>query len=166
MKTALCKVCQVTGVLCPSCERNLRSGVISQLDVEISIFLGKETRNKKEFENVQFKKALYIDNYLILIFKKGDLRIMLTHGRKIIRNLEKKFGKRVYLIEDHPNFREFVESLLYPAPVEAINIIWLPDGSKETRIVLSKRLSKEKEELVKKIIKELRGIDVKVGYIR
>lgn len=166
MKTALCKVCQMTSVLCPSCEKNLRNGLITSLDVEISVYLGRETRGRKEFENVHFKKALFLDNYLILIFKKGDLRIMLSHGRRLIKDLEKKYNKKVFLIEDHPNFREFVEGLFYPAPVEAINIIWLPDGSKETRIVLSKKISREKEELIKKIIKELRGVDVKLGYLR
>ena len=165
MKTVLCKVCQSTGVLCPSCERKLRSGEISKLDIEISIFLNKETRNKKEFNDVHFRKAFYVDDYLVLVFKKGDLRIMLSYGKRIIKNLERKFGKRVYLVEDHPNFREFIESLLYPAPLEAINIIWLPDGTKETRIVLSRKLNKEREELIKKIIREMKGIDVKIGYI-
>jgi transcription antitermination factor NusA-like protein len=91
---------------------------------------------------------------------------MLSHGKKIIRDLEEKFGRKVYLVEDHPNFREFIEGLLYPVPVETINIIWLPDGSKETRIVLRKRLRREKERLVKSIVKELRGVDVKLGYMR
>ena len=113
----------------------------------------------------RFKKALYIDNYLILMFKRGDLPLVLTYGKKLIREMERRFGRRVYIIEDHPNFREFVESLLYPTPVETINIIWLPDGSKETRIVVRGRLDRRREELIKKIIKELRGIEVKVGYI-
>jgi transcription antitermination factor NusA-like protein len=73
---------------------------------------------------------------------------------------------RVYLVEDHPNFKEFVESLLYPIPIETINIVWLPGGIKETRIVLGKRIDRRREELVKKIIKVLRGVDVKVGYLR
>jgi|Deesub1362B_J571_1020462.scaffolds.fasta_scaffold00004_327 transcription antitermination factor NusA-like protein len=166
MKTALCKVCQVTGVLCTSCERELRTGKITSLDVDISIYLGRAAKDKKELDTVSFKRALYIDNYLVLIFKKGDLRLMLSHGKKIIRDLEEKFGRKVYLVEDHPNFREFIEGLLYPVPVETINIIWLPDGSKETRIVLRKRLRREKERLVKSIVKELRGVDVKLGYMR
>jgi transcription antitermination factor NusA-like protein len=166
MRTALCKVCQVTGVLCTSCEKNLRSGRITSLDVDISVFLGKATKDKKEFDDVFLKRALYVDNYLVLIFKKGDLRIMLTQGKRIIKELEAKFGRKVYLVEDHPNFREFIEGLLYPIPVETINIIWLPDGSKETRIVLRKRLRYEKEKLVKSIVRELRGVEVKLGYVR
>jgi len=155
----------MTGVLCPSCERKVKSGEISKLDVEVSVFLGKYAKDIRELENVQFKKALYIDNYLILMFKRGDLPLVLSYGKKLIREMEKRFGRKVYVIEDHPNFREFVESLLYPTPVETINIIWLPDGSKETRIVVRGRLDRRREELIKKIIKELRGIEVKVGYI-
>lgn len=165
MKTPLCKVCQVTGVLCPSCENKVKSGEISKLDVEVSIFLGKYAKDIRELENVHFKKALYIDNYLVLMFKRGDLPLVLAYGRKLIREMERRFRRKIYVIEDHPNFREFVESLLYPTPVETINIIWLPDGSKETRIVVRGKLDKRREELVKKIIKELRGIEVKVGYI-
>lgn len=166
MKTALCKVCQVTGVLCPSCEKRIREGEITQLDVEISVFLGKGSRDIRELENVQFKRAIFIDNHLILIFKRGDLPLMVTHGKRLIRELERRFGRKVFIVEDHPNFREFIESLLHPIPVETINIIWLPDGSKETRIMLRRRLDKQREELIKKIIRELRGIEVKVGYLR
>jgi len=165
MKTSLCKVCQVTGVLCPSCEKKLREGEITKLDVEVSVFLGRYAKDVRELEDVEFKRALYIDNYLILVFKRGDLPLMLAHGKRIIRELERRFGRRVYLVEDSPDFREFVESLFYPIPVETINIVWLPDGTQETRIVLGRRIDKRREEIARKIIKELRGIDVKVGYM-
>jgi transcription antitermination factor NusA-like protein len=165
LETVLCKICQLTGVLCASCERKLKKGEISQLDVDISVFLGQRTKDKKEAEGIKFLNALYIDDYIILFFQKGDLRKFLKAGREIIDEMRKKFRAKIMLVEHHHNLREFIEGLFYPVPVTAINVIWLPDGSMETRIILGRRISKKKADIVNKITKKVKNVEVKVEYL-
>ncbi|NIM44140.1 MAG: hypothetical protein GTN80_00450 [Nitrososphaeria archaeon] len=162
MKTALCSICQLTGVLCSSCEEKLRRNEISQLDADASIFLGQRTKGIKEFEKMRFLRAYYINKHLVLLFQRGDLSKFLKSGKKILGEMTKKFRANAMLVEYHPSLREFVEGLFFPIPVTAVNMIWLPDGSKETRIILGRRMGKKKVEIIKKVIQKVMGVDVKV----
>ena len=166
METVLCKICQLTGVLCASCDRKLKKGEISQLDVDVSGFLGQSTKNKKEFENIKFLNAFYIDDYIILFFPKGDIRKLLRLGRGLLDEMKTKFRANIMAVEYHHNLREFIEGLFYPVSVTAINVIWLPDGSMETRIILGKRISKRKANIANKITKKVKNVEVKVEYIK
>ncbi|MFQ5712262.1 MAG: hypothetical protein ACE5GD_10875 [Candidatus Geothermarchaeales archaeon] len=165
MKTALCSICQLTGVLCSSCEEKLRRGEITQLDVDVSIFLGQKTRDVKEFEGLRFLRAHHIDKHIVLLFQRGGLSKFLKSGKKILNELNKQFRSNTILVEYHPSLREFVEGLFFPAPVTAVNLIWLPDGSKETRIILGRKLGKKKVRILKKIVQKVMGVDVKVEYL-
>ncbi|HID05560.1 MAG TPA: transcription elongation factor, partial [Armatimonadetes bacterium] len=53
MKTPLCRVCQLTGVLCPRCEEKYKSGEVTKLDIEVSVALSRLTKDIKELEDVE-----------------------------------------------------------------------------------------------------------------
>ncbi len=166
METALCKICQLTGVLCRSCEKKLRNGEISQLDIDVSVFLGQKTKGRKELEDIEFLNALYIDDHIVLFFKKGDLTKLFKHGRKILDEMKRKFRAKILPVEYHHDLREFIEGLFYPTTVTAIKTIWLPDGSMETRILLGERVSKRRARIANMIAKKVKNVEVKVESIR
>ncbi len=165
MHTPLCMICQLTGSLCSSCESKLTEGTISRLDVDISVHLARETKNTKELDRVRFLYALYVDDYIILFFRRGDLPKFLAHGKGILREMRNKFRTNVLAVEYHPNLREFLEGIFYPTPVTALNVIWLPDGTRETRVILGRRAHHKKIGIATKIAKKVRNVDVKVEYI-
>ena len=152
----------MTGVLCPSCEKKLEKGEISTLDVKISIFLGRRTRNIKELNNISLLKTEIADDYLILLFRKGDAGKFIRYAKEIIRELEGEFKKKVIALDYHPNLKKFIESVFHPIPIATINVIWLPDGSKETRVILERRVRGRRVELAKKIIQRVMNVEVKV----
>jgi transcription antitermination factor NusA-like protein len=63
--------------------------------------------------------------------------------------------------------RRFIKNLFFPAKVISVNLIWLPDGSKSTKVIISTP-SKPKSQLyiekIKKIAKEIRNIDLLVEF--
>ncbi|MFQ5951162.1 MAG: hypothetical protein ACE5KH_03660 [Candidatus Geothermarchaeales archaeon] len=154
----------MTGSLCSSCESRLSEGSISRLDVDISVHLGRETKSDNELDRVRFMYALYVDDYIILFFKRGDLAAFLAHGKDILRGIKKKFRANVLAVEYHPNLRQFLEGIFYPTPVTALNVIWLPDGTRETRVILGRRAHHKKVGIATKIAKKVRNVDVKVEY--
>ena len=87
LETSLCKICQLTGVLCSSCEEKLKDNKITKLDVDISIYLGQKTRGKKEYNKYKFNNALYIEDYLVLVFE-GEIN-------KAIKNDKEKIFKEM-----------------------------------------------------------------------
>jgi hypothetical protein len=64
--------------------------------------------------------------------------------------------------------RKFLEELFVGQQIVTINIIWLPDGSTETRAVLSssgsKKLSKKRIQGLVDISKKVRNMDLRVEY--
>jgi hypothetical protein len=66
------------------------------------------------------------------------------------------------------NDRKFLEDLFSGQQIVTINIIWLPDGSTETRVVLNsrgaKRLSKKRIQALTEIAKKVRKMDLRVEY--
>lgn len=162
MKTPLCKICQITGVLCPSCERKIEKGEVSPLDVKVSIFLGRRTKDIRELDEVSLLKVVSVDNSLVLLFRRGDSQKFLRYAKDVIREMEKEFRMRVIAIDYHPNLKEFIENVFHPIPIATINIIWLPDGTKETRVILERRVRSGKVEFAKKVIQKVMNVDVKV----
>jgi DNA-directed RNA polymerase subunit F len=74
----------------------------------------------------------------------------------------------VLVIEEGVNDRGFLEDLFANQHIVTINIIWLPDGSTETRVVLrsrgSRRLSKKRIRALTDIAKKVRNMDLRVEY--
>ncbi|RLG60680.1 hypothetical protein DRN86_01930 [Candidatus Geothermarchaeota archaeon] len=72
---------------------------------------------------------------------------------------------RVIALDYHPNLKKFIENVFHPLPVATINVIWLPDGTKETRVILERKARGERVELAKKIIQKIKNMKVKVEVI-
>lgn len=85
---------------------------------------------------------------------------------QILKDLSKSVGKRVRVFEKSGNLRKFLEHLFMPTKILAINTIWLPDGSTETRVILSRysrRLSMSRHAL-KEIAEKIRGIILRITF--
>ena len=164
LETSLCKICQLTGVLCSSCEEKLRDNEITKLDVDISIYLGQKTRGRKEYNKYKFNKALYIEDYLVLVFEGEINKAIKNDKEKIFKEMEEKFRVKVFVVEQQENLRKFIEKLFYPIQVKALNMIWIPDGSVETKVILGGRIGKKRINLMNKITKKIKNIEIQAEY--
>jgi transcription antitermination factor NusA-like protein len=162
----VCQFCLKSGILCPKCQTKLRMGEISKTDLEIGRLLSSLEDTYPLLQEVAFHKAVEADRILALIVGKGDVARLLRHGGKIVRTIGEKTGKKVRVLEYGVDDRKFLEDLFAPFSIVTINTIWLPDGSKETRVIVRRqgRRYPLKAEALKQLAHKVRGITLRVEF--
>jgi transcription antitermination factor NusA-like protein len=162
LKTPICTFDAKTGILCNMCENKLSSGQFTKSDVDSSIIITKLAQKNTEIDKMTLISSKEIDDEVILIFKSSDVRIIRSNA-KLFEAIQKSFKKNVWIVESDSNDRRFLENLFYPARIDNINFIWLPDGHKLTRVVMDKKINHVKEktlENIKKISLSLKKIEL------
>lgn len=154
-------------MLCPKCEARVKTGEISELDIGISRLLLRLEDKYPLLQDVRFYKAVESSGILALLVDRDSLPKMLSYGGKIIREINSLLGMKVRILEHGGDFRKFLEDLFAPANVITLNKIWLPDGSMETRIVISERDRRRLPadiDALKELSKEIRGVTMRVEF--
>ncbi|MEM3173721.1 MAG: hypothetical protein QXU02_02425, partial [Candidatus Bathyarchaeia archaeon] len=167
MKTELCQFCLRSGILCQKCRAKIERGEVTQRDLEIARLLVSIEDEYPLLQDVYFRGSIEADNILAILVRRGDMNKILSYGGKIIKFLESKTGKSVRVLEYNSSERKFIEDLFAPLTVLAINKIWLPDGSIETRVIL-KGKDKKRGSLninaMKEIARKVKGITLRVEF--
>jgi hypothetical protein len=150
-----------TGILCSMCESRLRSGQIREADVQASKALLQLAGHVRGAASL-VRSFRVGGNYILELDRSGLAAF--RDNAEILAELEKLLGERVWLARASSSNREFIEDLLHPVKVLALGTVWLPDGTKKAKAIVAGRISKRTHwlELVKRIAKEVRGIDVVV----
>jgi transcription antitermination factor NusA-like protein len=76
------------------------------------------------------------------------------------------FGQKVWFVESEASDRRFVEGLLHPLRVLSVNLFWLPDGNRLTKVIVAgdgKRARVNIEKVVK-TAKAVRNIELLVEF--
>lgn len=167
MQIQLCEFCLKSGMLCSKCQAKLDSGEVSNQYMEVAKTLLNMENQYQFLQKVRLDNVLDAGGYLILVVGKGDNQKFYS-AQKLIRDLGDKFNKRVLVIESGTKDRKFLEDLFANQHIVTINIIWLPDGSTETRVVLqgrgSRRLSKKRLQALISVAKKVRNMNLRVEY--
>ena len=167
METELCKFCLKTGVLCPTCEEKVRSGKVGPSYMEVArLLLDLEAKGMSALQQAHLLNVADVGGVLVLVFKKGDLTHLRPIRGKLARLLEEKTGKKVHFMEGDVSEREFLEQLFWPSRLLTINKVWLPDDTVETKVVLKGRRPWANVETLVQIAKELRGLSLRVEFMR
>lgn len=105
-----------------------------------------------------------VDDDFILILRGSDI-IVLRTNTSLSKKFEDEFQSKVWFVEAEATDRRFIENLFFPAKVLTVNLIWLPDGNKLTKAIVTDGNPSELEsnvEKIKKIAKEIRNIELLV----
>ncbi len=168
MQTQLCEFCLRSGMLCSKCQEKVRSGAVDDLYMRVAQFLLDIEGQYPSLQKARLERVLNVGGYLVLVVMRGDRNRFMGDGGKLTRELGDKFRRRVLVIEEGVNDRGFLEDLFSSQHIVTINIIWLPDGSTETRVVLrgrgARRLSKKRIRALTEIAKKVRNMDLRVEY--
>jgi transcription antitermination factor NusA-like protein len=81
--------------------------------------------------------------------------------------VEDGFHTKVWFVEAEATDRRFIENLFFPAKILTVNLVWLPDGNKITRVIVAPRNNFEwsmNVEKIKKIANEVRNIELLVEF--
>ncbi|MBS7650136.1 MAG: hypothetical protein QXV46_01575 [Candidatus Bathyarchaeia archaeon] len=167
VKTNLDNFCVKSGVLCPRCEEKLRRGQITELDLRIIRILSELEKEFPILQDVSFERAIESGDVLAILVNKQDVGKMLSSGGKIIRAIGERVGRRVKILGYSGDSRQLIEDLFSPISILAINTVWLPDETTETKVILHGRKPKHMPvdfELARKLAKEISGMTLRVEF--
>ena len=169
MQTQLCEFCLRSGMLCNKCQEKVSSGIVDDLYMKVAQYLLKVENQNPSLQKARLSRVIDVGGFLVLVVGRGD-RIKFTgESGALPRGVGDEFNRRVLIIEEGVNDRGFLEDLFSGQHIVTINIIWLPDGTTETRVVLqgrgARRLSQKRINSLTKIAKGVRNMDLRVEYV-
>lgn len=167
MKTPICSFDAKTGSLCSKCESKLKTGHLSVGDVEASIKLTRLAEKNNILDKFTLVGAYKIEEKLVLILTPSDISI-LRSDLELLNKIKKEFNDNVWFVESGASERRFIENLIFPIKISSINLVWLPDGNKLTKIIISNKKNQNKKidsNNVTKIAKEIKNIELLIEYI-
>jgi hypothetical protein len=166
LKTPICSFDARMGVLCPKCDAKLRSGQLTKTDVDVSIKLTKASEKSPDIAKMSLTKAIQVDGDYVLVVEPGSLAPLRRDGA-LQKSLQNLLGGKVWLTEANTTDRKELEELFFPVRVANVNTVWLPDGSKLTKVVIPGKKTERfphDTEMITRILKETRGMELMVEF--
>lgn len=168
MKTPICTFDAKTGILCSKCDAKLTSGQLNQAAVYSSIKLAKLAEKDHEISKFTLVGSHKVDDDYILILRTSDI-ITIRSNPSISKKFGGEFNAHLWFVEAEGTDRRFMENLFYPQRILNMNLIWLPDGNKLTRVIVSQGSANRSNlpidvEKIRKVARAVKNIDLIVEY--
>ena len=155
MVLPVCDVCLKSGMLCQGCENRLKTGEITQLDLDIAKILYRVGDGK-----IGFKKTIEIGDVVIIITEKNQVGKLIGKGGKIVREIAKTLERKVRVVGENSDLKAVATDILAPARISGINIVYGKDGEERYKIRVQREDARRlpaKLDLLNSIIQELTG---------
>jgi transcription antitermination factor NusA-like protein len=165
LKTPICSFDAKSGVLCRKCETKLKSGSITQDDVEAATkLIGLADRNQ-EVNKFTLIRATRVNGDFVLVFRGSDVSVVRSN-EALASKIEKQMGQKVWFVETEASERRFIESLFHPLKVLSVNFFWLPQANKLTKVIIADdaKNTPVNIEKVQKIAKAIKNIELLVEF--
>ena len=153
MRLPVCNFDLESDMLCTSCQAKLDRGEITAFDIEFSKWLLEKEKDHPNLEGLPLLGATRTKSRLILIVKKKKSKDLLLAEEAIMGELREKYGE-VMIVEGPVKLRNIIQEFIAPASEVGVNSLYLPDGSKESIVMLRG----EDRERIKYSTDELRTI--------
>ncbi|RUM47954.1 MAG: transcription elongation factor [Hyperthermus sp.] len=133
----------------------------------------EESEGVQLLRKATYYKTYFVDNnFAILVMDLGvgvSVPVFTRYARDLEQRLKGKLGMRVKIIPKANDVRGLAIHLLYPARVLGVNTVWLPDGSIEYVVRVTKRDERRMgraKEVYERILSEMLGkkVHIKSGY--
>src|SRR2546422_8179609 len=128
VKTILDSFCVKSGIFCSRCEEKLKKGQITDLDIRVIRSITELEKENPTLQNVTFHKAVEAGEIMALIVDRRGVDTVLASGGQLAKNLGDPVGRRVKVLSQAGDDRDFLEGLFIPFSILIINTIWLPNG--------------------------------------
>ncbi len=149
MKLPVCVFDIESDMLCPSCQDKLDSGAITDFDIEFCKWLLENGKQYPALEKLTLLRAVKTNKLLILVVKKKNKDILQSE-EELMGKIVDEFGE-ILIMEGPAKLRTVVRSLIQPAIEVGVNSLYLPNGFKESIVMLRtedrERITYSKEQL-------------------
>ena len=169
MKTPICTFDAKTAMLCAKCVTKLRAGQLTDADIEGAIKITKLAERNQDISKFTMTSASKVDEDFIIALSGADIGTIWSNPTLLMK-FEDEFHSKVWFVEAQATDKRFIENLFFPTKVLAVNILWLPDGSKLTKVIISASDKIEPQqqhpniEKIKQIAKKIRNIELLVEF--
>ena len=164
LRIPICVFDAKTGILCAKCQAKLQAGQILDSDVVVSKALVKLAESVPELNKAALLRSLQADGNYVLEMERADA-FLFRSKPEVKQKLEDSLKGRVWVIGASNSDRQFLEELFYPIRILTVNTVWMPDGSKLSKVIIPgkkpERLRGEIEAL-RKVVKQVKGIELLV----
>ena len=167
VKTILDAFCVKSGTWCRKCQEKIEKGQITDLDLKIIRLLTDLEKQNPALQDVTYQKAVEAENNVIILVDKRDIGKILSAGAKTVHAISESLGKKVKILSYGGDDRQFLEDLLTPLAILTLNTIWIPDGTTETKVILSGREPRRMPvdlEMAKGLAKHLRDMSLRIEF--
>jgi transcription antitermination factor NusA-like protein len=165
LKSPICSFDAKSGVLCSKCEAKLKSGGITQDDVDASIKLVRLADRNQEINKFTLVRGARVNGDFVLVLRSPDVSVLRSNS-ELASKIEKEMGEKVWFVETEASDRRFIENLFDPFKVLSVNFFWLPDSNKLTRVIIADdaKTPRVNTEKIQKIAKAVRNIELLVEF--
>ncbi len=164
LRIPICAFDAKTGILCAKCQAKLSAGQITSSDIVVSKTLVKLAESVPELNKATLLRSYEVEGNYLLETEQADAS-MVRSKPEIKQKLEDTLKGKVWVIGTTNSERQFLEELFYPIRILTVNTVWLPDGSKLTKVIIPGRRPERLRgeiEVLKKVVKQVRGIELLV----
>ena len=169
VKTILDAFCVKSGTFCRKCQEKIEKGQITDLDLKIIRLLTELEKQNPALQDVTYQKAVEAENSVVILLDKRDMGKILSGGAKTVHAISDLLGKKVKILSYGGDDRQFLEDILSPLSILTLNTIWIPDGTTETKAILSGREPRRMPvdlEVAKGLAKQLRNMSLRIEFER
>jgi transcription antitermination factor NusA-like protein len=165
LKTPICSFDAKSGVLCRTCEAKLKSGSITQDDIDAAGKLITLADRNQEINKFTLIRGTRVDGDYVLVLRGHDLSVLRGNG-ELANKIEREMGQKVWFVETEASDKRFIENLFHPIKVLSVNFFWLPEANKLTKVIIAddEKNSQINLEKVQKIAKAVRNIELIVEF--
>jgi len=123
MQSTVCEVCLKSKILCNACQSKLENGLVTEEEVEIARYIYKLSEKMKSIKDVEILRIID-SNVLVIITGRGDAPKLVGKAGSVVKKIANRFKKPIRILEEASSFKDFVEELIFPAPVNGINTLY------------------------------------------
>jgi hypothetical protein len=134
MRLPVCNFDLESDMLCPNCQAKLDNGEITDFDLEFSKWLLEKEKDIPELESLNLKRAVKLENRIVLLVKKKS-KNLLESQEELLQEIRDRYGE-IIIVEGKVKLRSIVRSFIQPAIEVGVNSLYLPDGTKESIVML------------------------------
>ena len=141
VKTPICSFCAKTGTLCPNCSARFKNGEISEKDIITSKILARLEKKYPNLVKAQLKQTINANDIVILVVN-SIMKETIDQHPEIHDTIKKELdAKQIESVVFEKNLKKTISALFYPVEVQGVNQVFIPDGTKELRILLKGDIS-------------------------